>query len=122
MAYGWQIFNEQGALMADHTVIMSRRLGVYYIPFINYPGGNMASWVQNIGVNFNGGTPFVHCTVGTGVTVPAGRVYATILPDIQIVGNNIRIEYNWKHWTYPDDLGLPLIIGNMNINYGVYNQ
>lgn len=117
--YGWQIFNEQGALVADHTVVMSRRLGVHYIPFIKAQG---QPWKQSIQVNFNGGTPFVHCTVRTGVKTPGDAGYAIAIPDISIVGNTITMSYTLRHFSYPDDIGGALYYGNINVNYGVYNQ
>lgn len=117
--YGWQIFNENGILVADHSVIMSRRLGVHYIPFIKAQG---QPWEQTIQANFNGGTPFVHCTVRTGVQIPNDAGYAISLPDIQISGNLIIMRYTTRHFSYPDDIGGALYYGNIDVNYGVYNQ
>lgn len=119
MAYGWQIFNESGVLVADHTVVTSRRLGVLTIPFIK---GSAAGWSQTFNAPFNGGTPFVHCTLRTGVTTPGDGAFAIAIPDIVISGNTVKVSYNAKHFSYPDDLGTALYLGNLLLHYGVYTQ
>lgn len=119
MAYGWQIFNESGKLVADNSVIMSRRLGTYDIPFIK---GSSSGWSTKITANFSGGTPFVHCSVIPNMTVPSDGAWAPIIPDVVISGNTITLSYNWKHFSYPDDLGTALYAGAIRVHYGVYNQ
>lgn len=121
MSYGWQIFDENGRLTADHTVVMSRRLGTYDIPYIKVY--NFKGWSTSFTANFNGGTPFVHCTLIAGLNPPTdGGVYAPVIPAVSISGNKVTLSYDVRQISYPDDLGTFMYVGAIRVHYGVYNQ
>lgn len=117
MAYGWQIFDANGALVADNSVIMSRRLGTYLMPLTR------GAWRITVPVSLNGGTPFAHC-VAVRPVVPPNSVWRPVVPDINFGNGIMTVSYTQWHFAFPyDDVGISSIyLGSMRIHYGVYNQ
>lgn len=116
--FGWEIYNENGVLVANNSVIMSRRLGSYSVPFVS------SAWSTVIPVELNGGTPFAHVQV-SGQVRPSDGAIAVAVPDIIFNGNGtMTIRYTDRHWAWPmDDVGsIKLYLGGVIVNYGVYNQ
>lgn len=116
--FGWQIYNGSGVLVADNSVIMSRRLGVYFVP----PTNNVIT--INVPVNINGGTPFAHATFAGRIIPPTGAASGYEVPTVLFYGNIMTIKYEARHWGwYYDDSGNNNVyLGNVNIHYGVYNK
>lgn len=116
--FGWQIFDDQGRLRADNSVIMSRRLGFVDVGFVDGP-----NWFYQIpNINFNGGTPFVHCSALAGLVVPGGRTWVFTVPDVNVGPNYINLSYNSWHFFVPDDTTFGVCLGGMRVHYGVYNK
>lgn len=121
-SYGWQIFKADGSLNVDNSVIMSRRLGFYDIPLIT--DSRWSAVVNN--VPFNNGTPFAHCEVIPGFSVPSGdyQYWAPIFPNIDTGANYVRMWYDPMMWAFfQDDVGLgTFYAGMIRVHYGVYNK
>ncbi|TCW50776.1 hypothetical protein EDC53_102344 [Phytobacter diazotrophicus] len=117
MAFGWQIFNSGGILVADNSVIMSRRLGTYTVPFLS------SAWSTTIGLSLSGGTPYCH-VYPVSTAQPSDGAYYTVAPDLIFSGNTLTIRYTDRHFAWPkDDSGTDkYYIGGMVVCYGVYNQ
>ncbi|EEG0134256.1 hypothetical protein GWU67_10495 [Salmonella enterica] len=117
MMYGWQIFDENGTLKYDHSVIMSHWIGSFDIPFVTRPGGSHTI----SGIPFIGGTPYAFCVPNSALRTPAGFAYACTTPDILVGSDFIRLSYPSALFNYPDDLGVGLALGGLTLHYGVYN-
>lgn len=115
--FGWEIYNESGIIVADSSVIMSRRLGVYFVPPTNRP------ITINVPVNINGGTPFAHITASR-ISPPAGAAAGSEAPTVLFHDDVMTIKYEPRHWGwYYDDTGSGNVyLGNVNVHYGVYNK
>lgn len=117
--YGWEVYDANGALLYDDTVVMSKWLGSYQIPIITQGG---ATWSQRIGgVAFRDGTPFAYCVATPGIVVPANNVYAYSPPNIYCGPDYIDLSYNARILSFPDDTSYPPAFGGITVHWGVYN-
>ncbi|BBO63968.1 hypothetical protein SMATCC274_32310 [Serratia marcescens] len=120
--YGWQISDVKGNMVADHTVIMSRWLGSYDIGMIQWWGNPPHYWSHRIeNIPFNGGTPYCYTVPTPGIVMPDGWGTAYAPPDIYCGPNYIDLSYNDTIRSYPDDLGIGLLLGMLTVHWGVYN-
>lgn len=125
--YGWEIYDESGALLYDHSVIMSRMLGSYSVPWIttefNATNIDAVVWSYTVpNIAFSGGTPYVFWLPTPGLTVPASRSFSFIPPDIDIGASSITLKYTPRMLGYADDTTYPNCIGGVTIFWGVYNS
>lgn len=117
--YGWQVFDENGKLLYDDSVIMSRWLGSYSVPLMSWGGANWNYRIANI--PFRGGTPFAYCVPTAGLTIPSNRTYAYSPPDIYCGSDYVDISYNTRILSFPDDTAYSLAFGGVTVHWGVYN-
>lgn len=116
--FGWQVFNDDGTVKYDNTVIMSRWLGSIDVP----PTATTFDRTYS-GINFNGGTGFAYF-VPYGYTAPSGYSAVRIFPAINVNSSagTIRIAITGDMTDYAnDDSSVPAYFGGGTVHYGVYN-
>lgn len=123
--FGFKFYDESGNSDWDKSVIMSRVIGYYDIPRIKITeGGNSQYgiiWTHTITDDaLATGTPYLFCIPNIIDTNMENHWENYFPPDVEILGNSIKLSYYHMMSIFPDDIRSPLYIGGLRVAYGVY--